>query len=158
MSFYIVQPYASGPDRFHKATIVRSFNTAAEAFAEFDPRRVAAGRLGKSGAISGDQNQCPSRAHAEFGAGRMLKHRRLPAPRSSALTLPSELVAVLLTGIGPDGNEFAQFEYSLAELAQAWHEHEAALRDEWHRRGHSGLTWFDKNFHPATATHDPTRK
>jgi hypothetical protein len=36
MVFYIVQPYVSGPDRFHKATIVRSVNTAVEAFAELD--------------------------------------------------------------------------------------------------------------------------
>jgi hypothetical protein len=50
MSFYIVQPYVSGPDRFHKATIVRSFNTAAEAFAELD--RVGA-RLDHFG-IAGD--------------------------------------------------------------------------------------------------------
>jgi hypothetical protein len=36
MVFYIVQPHVSGPDRFHKATVVRSFNTAADAFAELD--------------------------------------------------------------------------------------------------------------------------
>ena len=36
MPLYIVQTYASGPYRFHKATVVRSFDTAAEAFAELE--------------------------------------------------------------------------------------------------------------------------
>jgi hypothetical protein len=40
MPFYIVQPYVTGPNRFHHATIVRSFITAADAFAELD--RMAA--------------------------------------------------------------------------------------------------------------------
>jgi hypothetical protein len=36
MPFYIVQPYVGGPDRLHKATVVRSFDTPSEAFAELD--------------------------------------------------------------------------------------------------------------------------
>jgi hypothetical protein len=36
MPFYIIQPYVSDPNRFHHATIVRSFKSAAAAFAELD--------------------------------------------------------------------------------------------------------------------------
>lgn len=34
MMFHLVRPYVSGPDRFSKATVVKSFATAVEAFAE----------------------------------------------------------------------------------------------------------------------------
>jgi hypothetical protein len=36
MAFYLIQPYVSGPNRLHHATIVRTFDTAAAAFAELD--------------------------------------------------------------------------------------------------------------------------
>lgn len=47
MPFYLIQPYVSGPDRFHKATVVRSFATAAaEAFAELDRLGARLDRFG----------------------------------------------------------------------------------------------------------------
>jgi hypothetical protein len=36
MAFYIVHPYTDEPDRLLTATVVRSFDTAAQAFAEID--------------------------------------------------------------------------------------------------------------------------
>jgi hypothetical protein len=52
MPFYIVQPYVSGPNRFHHATVVRSFSTAADAFAELDRFGARMDRFGiASGAI-----------------------------------------------------------------------------------------------------------
>jgi hypothetical protein len=34
--FLLVQPYADGPERFHRATVVGEYETAAEAFAALD--------------------------------------------------------------------------------------------------------------------------